>query len=260
MKRILLSSIILLMLLSACGQFDVQVATETSTPLPQPTETFMPPTSTPEPTATPITAVILQRGVNMGNMLEAPNEGEWGSFVQEEYFDLIQQAGFDFVRLPVSWDVHADQAAPYMIDPGFFFRVDQVLDWAMIRDLKVILDFHNYEQLISNPWGNKERFLGIWKQIAERYKNYPDNVLFELLNEPNSALDASMWNEYAMAALQIIRESNPSRDIVIGPTQWNSYSWISTLDIPNDPHVVATFHYYEPFHFTHQGTEWTDGS
>ena len=220
----------------------------------------MPATSTPEPTATPIPMITLHRGVNMGNMLEAPNEGDWGSYVQQEYFDIIKQAGFDFVRLPVKWSGHADKVAPYTIDPEFFSRVDQVLDWAIKSNLTIILDFHHYEEMMSNPWGNKDRFLGIWKQIAERYRDYPTNMLFELLNEPNTALDASLWNQYVVAALQIVRETNPTRDVVIGPTQWNSYGWISTLDIPNDPHVIATFHYYEPFHFTHQGAEWVDGS
>lgn len=62
----------------------------------------MPPT--PQFEATP----TFNRGVNMGNMLEAPNEGDWGLFVKEEYFDTIKEAGFDFVRLPVRWSTHAD--------------------------------------------------------------------------------------------------------------------------------------------------------
>lgn len=216
----------------------------------------MPPTSTPEPAALPIPPVTLHRGVNMGNMLEAPNEGEWGLYVQEEYFDLIKDAGFDFVRLPVKWNGHADESAPYTIEPEFFFRIDQVVDWALKRNLTIIIDFHNYDEMMSNPWGNRDRFLGIWKQIAEHYKDYPSNVLFELLNEPNTAIDASMWNEYVVGALKIVRDSNPTRDVIIGPVNWNSYNWISTMDLPNDPHMIVTFHYYEPFHFTHQGAEW----
>jgi len=47
---------------------------------------------------------------------------------------------------------------------------------------------------------------------------------------------------------------------VIGPVQWNAYDWISTLDIPDDEHLIITFHYYLPFQFTHQGAEWVDGS
>ena len=82
----------------------------------------MPPASTPtsQPTSTPVPALTLRRGVNLGNMLEAPSEGEWGLFVQEEYFDLIKEAGFDFIRLPVRWNTHADQEFPYTVDPTFF--------------------------------------------------------------------------------------------------------------------------------------------
>src|SRR5689334_3367239 len=117
MKRLLL----LILLLTACTPLTT-AAPETKTPLPVPTETSVPPTFTPEPTETPVpptptpepTATSsptesLRRGVNMGNMLEAPQEGEWGLFVREEYFDSIKEAGFDFVRLPVRWNSHAGQ-------------------------------------------------------------------------------------------------------------------------------------------------------
>jgi len=218
----------------------------------------MPPTATPqpEPTSTPSTNVELQRGVNMGNMLEAPNEGDWGLRVQEEYFDLIKDAGFDFVRLPVRWSTHAEADSPYLITPAFFTRVDQVVDWAVERNLTVIVDFHHYEEMMTDPWGNKDRYLGIWKQVAEHYQAYPSSVLFELLNEPNGQLNAALWNNYMFEALAIVRETNPTRDVVIGPVNWNAYDWLSTLDVPNDEHLIVTFHYYLPFQFTHQGAEW----
>ena len=57
-------------------------------------------------------------------------------------------------------------------------------------------------------------------------------------------------------ALAIVRESNPIRDVIIGPVNWNAYDWLSTLDVPNDDHLIVTFHYYLPFQFTHQGAEW----
>lgn len=214
------------------------------------------PASTLEPTSMPNTLVELHRGVNFGNMLEAPNEGEWGLYVQEEYFDLVKEAGFDFVRLPVRWNTHAEQDAPYTIDPAFFTRVDQVIHWALERDLTIIVDFHHYEEIMTDPWGHKDRYLGIWKQVAEHYKDYPSNVLFELLNEPNTTLDAQLWNQYLVEALGIVRETNPTRDVIIGPVNWNSYEWLSTLDVPDDEHLIATFHYYSPFQFTHQGAEW----
>jgi len=192
----------------------------------------------------------------MGNMLEAPNEGEWGLTVQEEYFDLIKDAGFDFVRLPVRWNSHTEAEWPYTIDPAFFARIDEVLGWALERELTIIVDFHHYEEMTWDPWSHKDRFLGIWKQVAEHYEDYPSKVLFELLNEPNDQLNASLWNQYLVDALQIVRETNPTRDVVIGPVQWNAYDWVSTLDVPEDEHLIVTFHYYLPFEFTHQGAEW----
>src|SRR5215216_4084405 len=120
MKRFLLIPFLLALLISSgCAQPQTLVPTETPSPVPQPTETPLPSTSTPEPTptSTAIPTVTLQRGVNMGNMLEAPDEGEWGLSVQEEYFDLIKEAGFDFIRLPVRWSTHVGPESSYTIDP-----------------------------------------------------------------------------------------------------------------------------------------------
>jgi endoglucanase len=121
--------------------------------------------------------------------------------------------------------------------------------------------------MASDPWAHKERYLGIWRQVAEHYKDYPPQVLFELLNEPNGQLNASIWNEYLAESLAIVRETNPTRDAVIGPASWNAYDWVSTLDLPEDKrsgpvdkHRIVTFHYYLPFQFTHQGAEWVAGS
>ena len=214
------------------------------------------PTPSPEPVSTNVPAPVLRRGVNFGNMLEAPNEGEWGLNVQDEYFDLVKEAGFDFVRLPVRWNSHADQYYPYTIDPAFFARIDQVVGWALERDLTIIVNLHHYEEMAWDPWSHKDRFLGLWRQIADHYKDYPSSVVFELLNEPNDQLNAALWNQYLAEGLAVVRETNPSRDVVIGPVNWNAYDWLSTLDVPDDGHLIVTFHYYLPFQFTHQGAEW----
>jgi endoglucanase len=189
-------------------------------------------------------------------MLEAPTEGEWGLTVQEEYFDLIKQVGFDFVRLPVRWNAYAGISAPYTIDPAFFARVDEVLGWALERELTIIIDFHHYEEMASDPVGHKVRFLGIWRQVAEHYRDHPPTVLFELLNEPTANLNPSLWNEYLSEVLQIVRETNPTRDVIIEPVLSNGEDLFSELEIPNDRHLIVTFHYYLPFQFTHQGAEW----
>jgi endoglucanase len=224
---------------------------------------------TPEAGATPtlaiddafMTTILLKRGMNIGDALEAPNEGDWGVTVEENYFNIIKSGGFSFVRLPVNWSAHADGEAPYTIDPDFLARVDQVVNWALARDLYVILDMQGYDEMALYPEDHRERFLALWEQVAGHYQDYSPKVLFELLNEPNSAMDAALWNEIANEALRVVRRSNPVRNIVVGPVEWYSYAWLSTLDLPpDDHHLIATFHYYLPFEFTHQGASWVGGS
>ena len=258
MKRVIHFILVVLLLCGCRWTYSTPPVNGTNTPagqdfFPTPTPTMQTPMT---PTSTPGPSLQLHRGINFGNMLEAPNEGEWGLTVQEEYFEQVKEAGFDFVRLPVRWNTHAEADYPYTIDPTFFKRIDEVVNWALERDLTIIVDFHHYEEMMWDPWSNKDRFLGIWEQVAEHYKDYPSNVLFELLNEPNDQLNAQLWNQYLVEALAIVRETNPTRDVVIGPTNWNAYDWVTTLDVPDDEHLIVTFHYYLPFQFTHQGAEW----
>ncbi len=203
----------------------------------------------------------LGRGVNLGNALEAPSEGEWGVVIKEEYFALIKEAGFDSVRIPVRWSAHAGKTAPYTIDPQFFARVDQVVNWALANDLQVVLNVHHYEEMATDPAGNRERFMALWKQIAEHYRDFPTGLVFEIMNEPNGALDSALWNSISAEVLQVIRASNPERNVAIGGVSWNAYDQLNALDLPeNDQHIIATFHYYLPFQFTHQNAEWVEGS
>jgi endoglucanase len=224
-------------------------------------------TSTPQSTPAPTTQIPiipdaqLGRGVNLGNALEAPNEGEWGMTLQEEFFPLIKEAGFDHVRIPIRWSAHAGQIPPYTIDPVFFERVDWAVNQALQNDLKVLINVHHYEEIFKDPEENQERFLKLWEQIATHYKDYPPALIFELLNEPNDKLTAREWNHLLIKALAIVRLSNPDRNVVIGPADWNSLYKLSDLVLPaEDRHIIVTFHYYLPFHFTHQGAEWAEGS
>ncbi|HET8986527.1 MAG TPA: cellulase family glycosylhydrolase, partial [Trueperaceae bacterium] len=141
------------------------------------------------------------RGINFGNALEAPNEGEWGLTLVEEYVEAIAVAGFDTVRLPVKWSSHAGPTEPYAIDLTFLARVDEVVGWVLERDLNVIVDFHHYDEMSVAPAEHLLRWLGIWRQLADHYQDAPSALAFELLNEPNGALGGDLWND--MIALGI---------------------------------------------------------
>ncbi len=204
---------------------------------------------------------LLGRGINLGNMLEAPNEGDWGLTVEEEYFQLIKAAGFNSVRIPIRWSAHTTSAAPYMIDIYFISRVDQVVRQALAHELAVVINVHHYQEIMSDPAGEKDRFLAIWSQLSAHYASQSDSVIFEILNEPHGDFTAELWNEYLQDAIDIIRQDNPNRTLMVGTANWGGLSSLDDLIIPEGDHnIIFTFHYYDPFHFTHQGAEWVENS
>lgn len=213
------------------------------------------------PPLIPVEKVQLGHGVNLGNFLEAPNEGDWGGKLQEDYFPTIKQAGFTVIRVPIRWSAHVSAAPDYTIDPAFLSRVDWVVEQAKRNDLQAILDYHNDDTLMKDPDANADRFIAIWKQIAEHYQGEPSSILFELLNEPNGKLDAAHWNDLLAKTLTVVRATNPTRTVVIGPVHWNSIGALSSLVVPaHDSNLIVTIHFYDPMKFTHQGAEWIDNS
>ena len=172
--------------------------------------------------------------------LEAPKEGDWGVVLKEEYFDRIKSAGFDSVRLPVRWSAHAEASPPYRIDRKFFDRVDWAIDQLLRRRITPIVNMHNYDELVQQPDKHRERFVALWRQIAEHYQGYPRALAFELFNEPNANLTADKWNRLLAETIEVVRRTNPTREIVVGPIGWNgikdSTVWNCRKGSPSDGH------------------------
>jgi endoglucanase len=204
---------------------------------------------------------LLSRGVNFGNTLEAPREGQWGLTLKADYFKRIQDAGFNSVRIPIKWSAHAGTKPPYTISPAFFKRIDWAIEQALTHKLAVVINVHHYDELYHEPDKHLPRLLALWRQIAERYRKQPNRVFFELLNEPNSELTDERWQQMIAPLLEVIRESNPRRIIIVGPGHWNNLDHLEKLHLPeDDSRLIVTFHYYSPFEFTHQGASWAAGS
>lgn len=212
-------------------------------------------------------AASLGRGVNLGNILEAPVEGQWGLRLSETLFDAARSAGVQTIRLPVRWSAHAGATAPYTIDPAFMARVDFAVDAALSRGMRIVIDMHHYRQLDGDALDPgetsvnaailEERFVAMWSQIATHFRSRPETVLFELYNEPHGRQSASSWNLLFARGLAAVRAVDTTRYIVVGPVQWNSASQLAALTLPPvDQRLIVTIHNYEPFAFTHQGAEW----
>lgn len=207
-------------------------------------------------------AKALGRGVNFGNMLEAPREGDWGVRVEPAYIELAAR-NFATVRLPVRWSNHAASTADATLDETFARRVDGVVDALLAKGLHVILDLHHYNQLAGgtlhpnekavDPGVLEARLVNIWRQVAQRYANRSPRLLFELLNEPYGRLDAQAWNALAPKVLAAVRATNPTRVVLIGPVEWNHVNELKHLRLPADRNLIVAIHSYDPFDFTHQG-------
>jgi endoglucanase len=203
----------------------------------------------------PAAAAHFKKGINLGNRLDAPNEGDWGGVIQAEDFPFIAQRGFDHVRIPIRFSGHALDEAPYTIDAAFFSRVDTVLDQAAAANLAVVVDMHHYDELAANVTAQRDRFVALWKQVAARYRDRPDTVAFELLNEPSGQLDTT-WNDVMLPAIQAIRESNPRRLLIVDSVFWADPTKLSALMLPDDANIMASIHLYEPKLFSFQGQDW----
>ena len=200
----------------------------------------------------------LGRGINMGNMFEAPSEAAWGNPWRSGYFRMIADLGFDHVRIPVRWETAARSlaTAPYTITASFMSRVREVVDEAMGEGLLVVLNMHHHDALYADPRGQRDRFLAQWRQIAAAFADYPEELVFEVLNEPHGNLSATMWNDFFADALLEIRRTNPTRVVLLGSAEYGGLGAVPRLRPPADPNLILSVHYYNPFSFTHQGADW----
>lgn len=197
-----------------------------------------------------------RRGVNVLGYDPFWNEGGQAHF-QAKHFTEIRRAGFDFIRVNLQAFRHMDSANK--LEPQWLAKLDWVVREAGRAGLGIILDEHDFSACSQDVAMCRQKLPAFWRQVAPRYRNAPRSVAFELLNEPHANLNGEVWNAFIPELLAIVRETNPTRTVVIGPTSWNSLAHLPLLRLPEqDRNILVTFHYYEPFRFTHQGASWTD--
>ncbi|GAB2554930.1 hypothetical protein GCM10027085_52700 [Spirosoma aerophilum] len=208
----------------------------------------------------------LGRGLNLNGLLDN-NSGSLHLYptadqpIKPEYINMIAKAGFTSVRLPITWSVHSAKTAPYTIEPAFFSRVDSMVNQCLQNGLAVSIDLHYYPYLNMTEADksisfedNINRFYSLWEQIAAHYKNYPPELYFDVLNEPNTEMGAKLWNELIAKSVKLIRKTNPDRTILIATPNLGQSWTVGLLELPKDDwNLIVQVHYYLPHLFTHQG-------
>ena len=224
----------------------------------------------------------LPNGINIGNTLDSyPTDGSdfneldietfWGNpSITEKYIDGLKESGISLLRIPVTWDIHTDEAGK--LSAVWLGRVKQVVHYAYGKGMYIILDMHHdkalypgYEDLDKNAY----RLSRIWKQIAYEFRDYDKKLIFEGLNEPRLYDTEIEWgdgNEDTSFCLYVLNRSfidavrssggkNGERYLIIGGYHTGSSEKIlSDIKIPSDTHLIIGVHAYLPYDFV-QTTE-----
>lgn len=219
-------------------------------------------------------SVAQKRGEQMGvgmnlsyldNWWLGTREKKYSDFVKpaeaakrQKMFADIAKAGFKTVRIPINFGAWANFEKPYRWENEEGLKTaDSFVKWALDNNLNAIIDLHHveFDGKIDGA-ATTERIVWLWKEIAARYKNTnPEKVFFEIRNEPHD-IKAEDWRKQAEAIIKTIRQVAPKHTLIIGFHDWNSRQALIDSKPFEDDNIIYTFHYYDPFVFTHQGATW----
>lgn len=213
------------------------------------------------------------KGVNLGGWISQfaeYNHEHFKTFITEKDIEYIASIGFDHVRVPVDYNVLETEDGE-VIESGYQY-LENCLAWCEKYNLNMLIDLHECYGYSFDPLKKdmdrekffydealQTRFLELWKKIATRFKDYPDRVAFEPLNEVVLIEVADAWNAVIAKYIKTMREIVPNHYLVIGGVCYNNVLTVPLIKVPaDDKHIVFNFHCYEPMVFTHQGAYWVD--
>jgi len=204
----------------------------------------------------------IYRGINLGGWLSQCDYSDerLNEFIKEEDFATIASWKLDHVRIPVDYNV--------LDDGRGYEKLDFAVEMCRKYGLKMVLDLHKTagfsfdkgeaETGFFDSESYQERFYVLWENLARRYGQMTDLLVFELLNEVTEPRFIDTWNRVSNEAIRRIRQIAPDVIILVGSYWNNSASSVKDLAAPADDKVIYNFHCYEPIAFTHQGAYWVE--
>jgi endoglucanase len=238
-------------------------------------------------------------GWNLGNTLDSHRDGiagetTWGNPpVNQELMNGIKAAGFDIIRIPITWMGDIGTGPDYRIAGSRLKRVAEIAGMANKAGLKAVINIHHDGATESGGkdlgWlsirqaaRNQDEFnritakyVRVWKQIATYFKNYGDWLIFEGFNELHDGnwqtvsdmgqlITLNRWNQLFVDAVRSTGGNNETRYLMVAAFCNDHKQLLSAgFMLPNDPaqdRLIVSFHYYDPSDFGIQGRRFTWGS
>ncbi len=199
------------------------------------------------------------RGINLTNWFQTDTSHiSFGKYDITD-FAQIKSLGVDAIRLPVDLKAMTGPAPDYKVSPTFLFFMDYVAHWADSLGIYLILDNHNFDPAVNTLPGVISWMKPAWQQIATHYLGKYPKMYFEILNEPHG-ISYDIWNVVQNSTVSGIRAIDADRIIVVGGVDFNSINKLNQITVSSDKKLIYTFHFYDPFLFTHQGASWASPS
>lgn len=210
-------------------------------------------------------AAKFKLGWNIGNTLEAiGGETAWGNpLISESYIQGVKQQGFNAIRLPCSWNQHADKTTGKIQD-AWLERVKQVVQYCVNNDMYVMLNIHwdggwlddNITKAKQDEVNAKQK--AFWEQIATTMRDFDEHLMFASANEPpvDNAEKMEILKSYHQTFINAVRSTggrNSYRVLIIqGPATDIEKTSVLMTSLPTDAvkdRLMVEVHYYTPSQF-----------
>ncbi len=198
-------------------------------------------------------AKSLDNGISVSWLEQTWNKDILKRDIDQHDFTLLKTLGFKSIRMPVGFNFFEQKKIPL---DTVLKQVDVIVDLCKKNNFKLVIDYHYGELNDNNYLTETPKITNLWLILTRRYKNVSsDNLLFDIYNEPPH-MNEKIWKDAAYNITTAIRKIDADRTLIVGASNFNSIYELSRFVRLADENIIYTFHFYEPFFFTHQGANW----